>query len=151
MTSNAGAKEMTRRQMGFADVDGKVGDPKSALERTFSPEFRNRLDKIITFKALEPEIIRLVADKMLRELELQLADRDVRFVFSEAARDWVARKGYDKLFGARPMGRLLDDKIKGRLVDELLFGALENGGTVSVDVGEDGELSFAFKAKESAA
>ena len=150
MTSNAGAKEMTRRQVGFADVDGKVGDPKSALERTFSPEFRNRLDKIITFKALEPDVILMVADKMLRELELQLADRDVRFVFSEAARDWVARKGYDKLFGARPMGRLLDDKIKGRLVDELLFGALENGGTVSVDVGEDGELSFAFAAKDAA-
>jgi len=151
MTSNAGASEMTRRQVGFADVGDKVGDPKSALERTFSPEFRNRLDKIITFKALEPDVIRMVADKMLGELELQLADREVRFIFSEAARDWVAKKGYDKLFGARPMARLLDDTIKSRLVDELLFGALENGGTVSVDVGEDGELTFAFTADESAA
>ncbi len=151
MTSNAGAQEMTRRQVGFAEVGDRVGDPKSALERTFSPEFRNRLDKIITFKALEPPIIRMVADKMLRELEMQLADREVRFVFSEAARDWIAAKGYDRLFGARPMARLIDDSIKSRLVDELLFGALENGGTVDVDVGDDDKLSFVFAADASAA
>jgi ATP-dependent Clp protease ATP-binding subunit ClpA len=82
MTSNVGAMELTRRRVGFDEEGDKVGDPKSALERTFSPEFRNRLDKIITFKALSPEIIRQVADKMLRELELQLADREVRFAFT---------------------------------------------------------------------
>jgi ATP-dependent Clp protease ATP-binding subunit ClpA len=151
MTSNVGAMELTRRRVGFDEEGDKVGDPKSALERTFSPEFRNRLDKIITFKALSPEIIRQVADKMLRELELQLADREVRFVFSEAARDWIARKGYDKLFGARPMARLIDEAIKGRLVDELLFGALVRGGTVRVDVGADEQLSFEVSAATAAA
>ena len=151
MTSNAGATELTKRRVGFDEEGDKVGDPKSAIERTFSPEFRNRLDKIITFRALPPEVIRQVADKMLRELELQLADRDVRFLFTDAARDWVARKGYDKLFGARPMARLIDEAIKGRLVDELLFGALEHGGTVRVDLGDGDQLAFTFEAAGAAA
>ncbi|MCB9707038.1 MAG: ATP-dependent Clp protease ATP-binding subunit ClpA [Myxococcales bacterium] len=151
MTSNAGASELTKRAVGFADSGAKVGDPKAALERTFSPEFRNRLDKIVTFKALPPEVVRKVADKMLGELELQLADRNVHFVFSDAARDWVAERGFDALYGARPMARLIDEAIKSRLVDELLFGALEHGGTVHVDVGADGQLAFAFTAQGSAA
>ncbi|WP_434426713.1 ATP-dependent Clp protease ATP-binding subunit ClpA [Nannocystis pusilla] len=147
MTSNAGATDMTTRQVGFAEREGtKVGDPKAALERTFSPEFRNRLDRIVVFKSLPPEVILQVADKMLRELQLQLADRKVTFSFAEAARAWVARKGYDKLYGARPMARLLDEEIKAKLVDELLFGKLEHGGHVNVDVGPDDKLTFRFDA-----
>nr|WP_276603123.1 hypothetical protein [Nannocystis pusilla] len=85
---------------------------------------------------------------MLRELQLQLADRKVTFSFAEAARAWVARKGYDKLYGARPMARLLDEEIKAKLVDELLFGKLEHGGHVTVDVGADDKLTFRFDAPE---
>jgi ATP-dependent Clp protease ATP-binding subunit ClpA len=98
----------------------------------------------VVFKSLPPDIILQVAGKMLRELELQLADRKVTFSFSEAARQWVARKGYDKLYGARPMARLLDEEIKAKLVDELLFGKLEHGGHVAVDVGADDALTFGF-------
>ncbi|MCA9713762.1 MAG: AAA family ATPase, partial [Myxococcales bacterium] len=146
MTSNAGAFDMAKRRVGFEDSGPRVGDPKAALERTFSPEFRNRLDRIVTFQPLAEPIIKKIADKMLRELENQLVERDVTFSFSEAARDWVARKGYDRLFGARPMARLIDEEIKGQLVEELLFGALERGGHVTVTVGEDDKLSFASEA-----
>jgi ATP-dependent Clp protease ATP-binding subunit ClpA len=151
MTSNAGAFEMTQRSVGFGGEDSLVDSAASkALERTFSPEFRNRLDKIVTFGQLPQAIIEKVADKMLRELEIQLADRDVRMTWSSAARDWIARKGYDKKFGARPMGRVIDDNIKAALVDELLFGRLEGGGTVFVDVDLGrGELSFVFTAKQN--
>jgi ATP-dependent Clp protease ATP-binding subunit ClpA len=146
MTSNAGAQELTKRRMGFDDEGEKVGDPKSALDRTFSPEFRNRLDRIVVFKSLPPDIILQVAGKMLLELEVQLSERGVRFTFSDAARSWVARKGFDKLYGARPMARLIDEEIKGKLVDELLFGKLEKGGHVAVDVGDGDKLSFVYTA-----
>jgi len=147
MTTNAGAHEITARKVGFSDEGVQASNANKALERTFSPEFRNRLDKTVMFAALGPEVIRQVADKMLGELELQLADRDVHIEYTQAARQWVAEKGYDKLFGARPMARLIDEKIKEQLVDELLFGKLEHGGTVKVDLGEGGELAFAFEAK----
>ena len=147
MTTNAGAHEITARKVGFSDEGVQAGNANKALERTFSPEFRNRLDKTVMFAALGPDVIRQVADKMLGELELQLADRDVHIEYTQAARQWVAEKGYDKLFGARPMARLIDEKIKEQLVDELLFGRLEHGGTVKVDVGEGGELAFTFEAK----
>src|SRR5690606_12693042 len=93
--------------------------------------------------ALSEDIVARVADKMLGELEIQLADRDVRITYSRAARDWVAKKGYDKLYGARPMARVIDEHIKGKLVDELLFGRLEGGGSVHADE-KDGELVFTF-------
>jgi ATP-dependent Clp protease ATP-binding subunit ClpA len=149
MTSNAGAFEMTQRSLGFGSDEGVVDAAASkALERTFSPEFRNRLDKIVTFGQLPEPIIAKVADKMLRELEIQLADRGVRLTWTPAARDWIARKGYDKKFGARPMGRVIDENIKGALVDELLFGRLEGGGEVQVDLDKaKDELSFVFTAK----
>ena len=147
MTSNAGAQEISARKVGFADEGPQASDANKALERTFSPEFRNRLDKTVMFRALGEDVIKRVADKMLGELELQLADRDVRITTTEAARDWIARRGYDRLFGARPMGRLIDEQIKGKLVDELLFGALENGGSVYVDVAND-ELTFRFESAE---
>ncbi len=143
MTSNAGAHEMSARKVGFADEGPVSADASKAIERTFTPEFRNRLDKIVFFGALGEDVIRKVADKMLGELELQLADRNVRITYTDAARDWVAKKGYDKTFGARPMARLIDEKIKEKLVDELLFGKLETGGSVHVDL-EGDQLTFAF-------
>jgi ATP-dependent Clp protease ATP-binding subunit ClpA len=133
MTSNAGAFEMTARKVGFGDEGIQASDAKTALERTFTPEFRNRLDKVVVFAPLGRDVIRRVADKMLGELELQLLDRDVHITYTEAARDFIAERGYDKLYGARPMGRVIDEKIKSRLVDELLFGKLEHGGRVEVD------------------
>ncbi|MCA9697221.1 MAG: AAA family ATPase, partial [Myxococcales bacterium] len=99
MTSNAGAFEMTQRKLGFGADDAVVSETNKALERTFSPEFRNRLDKIVTFGQLPKPIIEKVADKMMRELEIQLSERDVRLTWSLAARDWIADKGYDKKFG----------------------------------------------------
>jgi ATP-dependent Clp protease ATP-binding subunit ClpA len=148
MTTNAGAHEITARKVGFSDEGVQPSSANKALERTFSPEFRNRLDKIVMFAPLGPDVIRQVADKMLGELELQLADRDVHIEYTQAARQWVAEKGYDKLFGARPMARLIDERIKEQLVDELLFGRLEHGGTVKVDVSAEGDgLAFEFEAK----
>ena len=145
MTSNAGAFEMAATKVGFAADDGTSSDANKALERTFTPEFRNRLDKIVFFGQLPFEVVSQVADKMLRELELQLADREVHLTYTEAARDWVAKEGYDKKFGARPMGRLIDEKIKAELVDELLFGKLEGGGSVKVDVDpKANKLKFEF-------
>ncbi len=145
MTTNAGAHDMTSRKVGFDDDDDTSSDANKAVERAFTPEFRNRLDRIITFGQLPQPVIERVADKMLRELEIQLLDRDVRFEYSDAAREWVARAGYDKKYGARPMARIIDEKIKGAMVDELLFGALENGGKVTVDVDKDkNSLSFVF-------
>ncbi|MEM7157933.1 MAG: ATP-dependent Clp protease ATP-binding subunit ClpA [Myxococcota bacterium] len=149
MTTNAGAHEITARKVGFAQEGIVSSSANKALERTFSPEFRNRLDKVVMFDPLGTEVIRKVADKMLGELELQLADRDVRITYTDGARDWVAEKGYDKTFGARPMARLIDEKIKEALVDELLFGKLEKGGTVRVGFDpEKEELTFAFEANE---
>ena len=150
MTSNAGASELTKRRMGFDEEGDKLGDPKSALDRTFSPEFRNRLDRIVVFKSLPQDVILQVAGKMLLELEVQLSERGVHFTFSDKAREWVARKGFDKLYGARPMARLIDEEIKGKLVDELLFGALEKGGHVTVEVGDDDKLRFTYKANNAA-
>jgi ATP-dependent Clp protease ATP-binding subunit ClpA len=143
MTSNAGAMEMTSRRLGFGDEGAAPSDATRALERTFSPEFRNRLDKTVVFAALDREVIRRVADKLLGELELQLSEREVRITWSPAARDLVAEKGFHPTFGARPMARLLDDEIKAKLVDELLFGSLEHGGAVHVDV-VDGAFAFTF-------
>jgi ATP-dependent Clp protease ATP-binding subunit ClpA len=143
MTSNAGAHEITARKVGFADEGPQASDAHRALERTFSPEFRNRLDKTVMFDPLDEAVIERVAEKMLGELELQLADREVRITYSPEAKQWVAARGYDKLYGARPMARLIDEEIKGRLVDELLFGSLEHGGVVHVEV-DNGELRFTF-------
>jgi ATP-dependent Clp protease ATP-binding subunit ClpA len=150
MTSNAGAFEMTQRSVGFGGDESVVDAAASkAIERTFSPEFRNRLDKVVTFGQLPEPIIAKVADKLLRELEIQLADRGVRLTWTPAAREWISRKGYDKKFGARPMGRVIDENIKGALVDELLFGRLEDGGEVQVDCDKaKDELTFTFTAKQ---
>jgi ATP-dependent Clp protease ATP-binding subunit ClpA len=148
MTSNAGAHDITARKVGFADEGPQASDANKAVERTFSPEFRNRLDKIVTFRGLDEVVIQRVADKMLGELEIQLADRNVRITYSQAAREWIAKRGFDRLFGARPMTRMIDEHINGKLVDELLFGKLEKGGAVFVDVAND-ELTFAFEPAEN--
>jgi ATP-dependent Clp protease ATP-binding subunit ClpA len=150
MTSNAGAQDIAARKVGFADEGPQASDSNKAVERTFSPEFRNRLDKIVTFRGLDETVVQKVADKMLGELELQLADRNVRITYSQAARDWIAKRGFDKLFGARPMTRTVDEHINGKLVDELLFGKLEHGGSVHVDV-VDGELSFTYESTDQGA
>jgi ATP-dependent Clp protease ATP-binding subunit ClpA len=135
MTSNAGAREMQARGIGFGA--GRAGDGRKEIERLFSPEFRNRLDEIVPFGDLPPEVMRRVVDKFVKEVEAQLAERRVLLSLSDAARDWLAKKGYDPLFGARPMARVVQTELKDRIVDDVLFGELAKGGRVAVDLGDD--------------
>ena len=139
MTSNAGAREMQAQGIGFGS--GRAGDGKREIERLFSPEFRNRLDEVVAFGDLDPAVMLRVVDKFVKELEEQLGERRVDIELSEAARDWLAEKGYDPLFGARPMVRLIQTELKDRIVDDLLFGNLAKGGRVRVDRADDG-LAF---------
>ncbi len=141
MTSNAGARDMTRRAIGFGG--GVGGDGSREIERLFSPEFRNRLDEIVNFHQLTPEVMGLVVDKFIREIETQLAERKVKIELSPAARAWLAEKGYEPDFGARALARVLQTELKDKFADEILFGSLVKGGTVQVDTGESGlELVF---------
>jgi len=143
MTTNAGAREMQQKTVGF----GKGIDLSSstrALEKLFPPEFRNRLDATITFAPLPLEIVTTIVDKFARELELQLASRHVRISLSDEAREWLAEEGYDELLGARPLARVIQDQIKRPLADEILFGALEEGGRAHFEL-EDGKLTFTVK------
>ncbi len=148
MTTNAGAQEMAKGGIGF-----EQGSPKDrgqeALTRMFSPEFRNRLDAVVWFNRLpQPAILRVV-DKFVMELESQLAERDVTFDLSEAARAWLGKEGYDERFGARPMARTLHEHVKKSLADEILFGGLQKGGRVKVDVSKDGKsLAFSFPKRD---
>jgi ATP-dependent Clp protease ATP-binding subunit ClpA len=144
MTSNAGTRELAERRIGFAG--GAKGDGRREVERLFSPEFRNRLDEIVWFKNLTPEVMGRVVDKFVAELGAQLAARKVTLELTPAARDWLAAKGYDPDFGARPLARVLQTEVKDRISDELLFGRLAGGGTVRVDAPE-GALSFAFEPR----
>jgi len=149
MTTNAGAEQIGRSSMGFTKQD-HTGDEMAILQRAFSPEFRNRLDAIIQFKPLSPETIGHVVDKFITELQAQLEDKHVEIDVDEAARAWLAQNGYDPAMGARPMARIIREKIKKALADEILFGRLAHGGHVVV--GErDGELTFEFEAREAAA
>ncbi len=145
MTSNVGAQDLQRGLMGFGSRD-EQGRDDIAFRNTFSPEFRNRLDARIAFDPLSPEIMTRVVDKFIAELGKQLAERDVTIELSLSAKAYLAEKGYDKQNGARPLGRLIQDEVKKPLGDELLFGALENGGHVRVDT-EGGKLSFSFRSK----
>jgi len=142
MTTNAGSREMASMQIGFGEggAAGAMGG-KKALERVFSPEFRNRLDATIFFDSLSREVVRRVVDKFLDEIEGQLQERHVHLEVSPAAKEWFAEHGYDKTFGARPMARLIQDKLKVALADELLFGKLEHGGVAAVDV-VSGEIAI---------
>ncbi len=144
MTTNAGAHDMSRASMGFNDQD-HTSDGVEIIKKTFSPEFRNRLDAIIPFNPLSIEVIKTVVDKFLVELQAQLDEKKVQLEVSEKARDWIADKGYDKTMGARPMQRLIQENIKKPLAEELLFGQFSSkGGVVYVDQKEDG-LSLKFK------
>ena len=142
MTTNAGGRELTTKPMGFGDRSklSTEAASKPAVERLFTPEFRNRIDAWVVFKALEMDSVRLIVDKLVGELGLQLADRDLRIELKEAARDWLAEHGYEPDFGARPMRRLIDEKIKRRLADEILFGKLADGGKIVVDAKEGASL-----------
>ena len=142
MTTNAGAAEMAKPAIGF-ERDERVGDDKEAIEKMFSPEFRNRLDAVIPFSSLTPDVMSRVVDKFIIELETQLADRSVTIELTDDARELLAKKGFDKTFGARPLGRVIQELIKQPLSEELLFGKLEKGGVVVVRT-EDGKLTFDF-------
>jgi ATP-dependent Clp protease ATP-binding subunit ClpA len=147
MTTNAGAERLQRRSMGFAEQSHR-GDELQEINRIFSPEFRNRLDAIINFKSLDEDTIKHVVDKFILELEAQLADKNVTIDLDDEARAWLARHGYDPSMGARPMARLIQDKIKRRLADELLFGALSDGGEVKVRVRDD-DLEFDYAGSQA--
>ena len=140
MTTNAGASDMAGQGIGFGDVSKEdAGD--EAVKRMFSPEFRNRIDAIVPFSYLPTEVISRVVDKFILQLELQLAEQNVHIQFDSDAREWLGTRGYDKLYGARPMSRLIQDKVKQPLAEELLFGKLRQGGEVHVSVKDDA-LSF---------
>ncbi len=145
MTTNAGASDMARHGIGFGDVS-KADAGDEAVKKMFTPEFRNRLDAIVPFAYLPPEVVSRVVDKFILQLELQLADQNVHIQFDSDARAWLAKQGYDRLYGARPMGRVIQEKVKKPLAEELLFGKLANGGEVHVSLkeeeGKDTALSF---------
>jgi ATP-dependent Clp protease ATP-binding subunit ClpA len=142
MTTNAGAREMSGAPLGFG-AQSKAGKGKEAIEKMFSPEFRNRLDAMIVFNALGMEIIERVVDKFIVELDHQLNEKKVFLQLTPKARRWLAERGYDPSFGARPMARLIQNEIKRVLADEILFGSLQGGGNVEVDENE-GKLVFAY-------
>lgn len=138
MTSNAGARELAANTIGFgAGSEDVAGKGKKAVESFFSPEFRNRLDDIISFKPLTIEIMEKIVDKFIDELRPQLAAKKVELRLSANARRWMAKKGYDPHFGARPLDRVIQKEIKDVLTDEILFGKLVNGGSVFVKIKDD--------------
>ena len=144
MTTNAGAETAARASIGFTYQDHS-SDAMEVIKKSFTPEFRNRLDTIIQFGRLSHEVIKSVVDKFLIELQAQLEDKRVLLEVSDAARSWLAAGGYDAAMGARPMARLIQDKIKRPLAEEILFGELaEHGGVVHIDI-KDGELTFEFE------
>ena len=142
MTTNAGAADMAKAAIGFGRED-RVGEDEEAVKRLFTPEFRNRLDAIIPFAGLSEEVVGRVVEKFVMQLEAQLADRNVTIELSSAAKEWLAERGYDKLYGARPLARVIQDTIKKPLAEELLFGKLVKGGSVKVGL-VDNKLSFEF-------
>ena len=154
MTSNAGSREMSTSTIGFADTTAgahqadaqrRLSESKSkaAIERVFSPEFRNRLDAIVTFRPLTPAVMETIVEKFVLQLEAQLAERHVAITLGQDARAWLAEKGYDAVLGARPLARVVQREVRDRLTDEILFGALEHGGTVTIGVA-DGALAFSY-------
>jgi len=140
MTTNAGASDMARESLGFGNLT-REGEDEEAVKKMFTPEFRNRLDAIVPFGYLPTPVIARVVEKFILQLELQLADREVHISLDDEAKAWLTEKGYDKLYGARPMGRLIQEKVKQPLAEELLFGKLVHGGEVKVHM-KDGALAF---------
>jgi ATP-dependent Clp protease ATP-binding subunit ClpA len=143
MTTNAGAAELNRVAIGFV-APQHAGDEMAEIRRLFSPEFRNRLDAMISFAALDGEVILRVVDKFLMQLEGQLNEKKVEPTFTQALKDWLAKKGFDPQMGARPMARLIQDTIRKALADELLFGRLASGGKVTVDIDENEKVHLVF-------
>ena len=148
MTTNAGAAELSKNAMGFTPV-AQAGDEMTEIKRLFSPEFRNRLDAIISFASLDRAVIMRVVDKFLMQLEEQLEEKKVEIAFTPALKDFLAKKGFDPQMGARPMARLIQDTIRTALADELLFGRLAGGGRVTIDVGADDRVRLVFAEEEA--
>jgi len=146
MTSNAGAADLAKQAYGFTRTR-REGDDMEAINKLFAPEFRNRLDAVISFGHLPKEVVSKVVDKFVLQLEAQLADRNVTIELSDEARDWLVEHGYDEAMGARPMARLIQSTIKTPLADDVLFGRLKNGGAVRVAVktDEDGKRTLGFE------
>jgi ATP-dependent Clp protease ATP-binding subunit ClpA len=149
MTSNAGSREMSEEAIGFSESKGRGVDSvgRKAIDRLFSPEFRNRLDSIVSFRALTPEVMESIVEKFILQLESQLTERRIAFALEPEARAWLARKGYDPIYGARPLARTIQTEVRDPLTDEILFGRLENGGTVRIGLGDD-RLTFAIEPAE---
>jgi ATP-dependent Clp protease ATP-binding subunit ClpA len=148
MTTNAGAESLTKRSMGFTESKAP-GDEMADIKRMFTPEFRNRIDAIISFRALDEEIILRVVDKFLMQLEEQLHEKKVEAIFTESLRKFLSKKGFDPQMGARPMSRLIQDMIRKALADELLFGRLVNGGRVTVDMDEKENVTLEFPESDT--
>jgi ATP-dependent Clp protease ATP-binding subunit ClpA len=157
MTSNAGSRELSGASIGFWESGGsaravdsrlKAAQQRSrqAIEKVFSPEFRNRLDAIVSFHPLTPDVMETIVEKFVLQLEAQLAERRVAIVLDPEARAWLAQKGYDPVFGARPLGRVIQTEVRDPLTDEILFGQLEHGGTVTIRL-EDDKLAFTYEAR----
>jgi ATP-dependent Clp protease ATP-binding subunit ClpA len=157
MTSNAGSRELSAASIGFAesgssehviDVRQKAAQQRSkqAIEKVFSPEFRNRLDAIVTFGPLSPSVMETIVEKFILQLEAQLAERRVAIALEPEARAWLATKGYDPVYGARPLARVVQTEVRDPLTDQILFGQLENGGTVTIGLKDDA-LDFAYAPK----
>jgi ATP-dependent Clp protease ATP-binding subunit ClpA len=147
MTTNAGASEASEKLVGFTG-SSKTGEDAAAIKRMFTPEFRNRLDAIVPFNALEPVVMESIVDKFLHQLEDQLLERKVELSVTAAARSWLAKKGYDRLYGARPLARVIQERIKKPVANELLFGTLAKGGGLRVDVAGD-DLQFEYSSLTS--
>ncbi|MGB7990824.1 MAG: ATP-dependent Clp protease ATP-binding subunit ClpA [Candidatus Methylophosphatis roskildensis] len=144
MTTNAGAEALQKGTIGFANTR-EAGDEMVEIKRLFTPEFRNRLDATISFKALDKDVILRVVEKFLMQLEAQLHEKKVDAVFTDKLKDWLGEKGFDPLMGARPMARLIQDTVRAALADELLFGRLANGGKVTIDVDDDRKVQLTFE------
>jgi len=143
MTTNAGASDMAKEAIGFGRDEGRTGEDEDAIKRMFTPEFRNRLDAVVGFAALTQDVVGRVVEKFVMQLEAQLADRNVTIELSSAAKEWLAERGYDRLYGARPLARVIQEYIKKPLAEELLFGKLVKGGAVKVTL-KDKALDFEF-------
>ena len=148
MTTNAGASDMAKEPMGFGR-ERREGEDTEAINKMFTPEFRNRLDAVVGFNNLPPEVVVRVVEKFILELELQLSDRNVIIEVDRKAMDWLVEQGYDPLMGARPMARIIQENIKKPLADELLFGKLQNGGVVQVSRDKKAGLSIKLKSEKS--
>ncbi len=147
LTSNAGSREMSVSTIGFSDRDQSASKSKAAIEKLFSPEFRNRLDAIVTFRPLTPVAMETIVEKFVMQLEAQLAERRVAITLTPEARVWLAAKGYDPVFGARPLARVIQREVRDPLTDQILFGALEHGGTVTIGAPDD-HLTFTFEPRQ---